>query len=211
MCEISLDKLEQLRQKGEFLAHYAWEHYEELAARGKVYTLYGPYDYGIGAGMPGKFIPQRSRKLTKQTRRKNYLIYDLDCEFRLLRVTSVRDYTRVESIYHCFELDGVQYAYPFRGTEKKYFKGEVLAVCNVEGKPQYLAFMRPNYLLIEFFEHINPEKMMVTLYAYAPNAKITVHGYPVDNSAPIGALNSNVERGCWEEVPTNIDFSQWFK
>lgn len=211
MREISLNELKQFLQKSEEIAHYAWQHYEELVAREKTYTLYGPYDYGIGAAIPGNFIPQRSRKLTKQTRRKHYVIYDLDNDFKLLRAIAVRDYTKVECIYHCFESDGVLYAYSFRGTEKKPFKEEVIAVCNVDQKPQYLAFLDTYRVFIQFFEHISPEKMMVTAYSYTPFSKLSGQGYPVDYSAPIGALNSPVERGYWEEVPAYTDFSQWFR
>ena len=139
------------------------------------------------------------------------MIYDLDDDFKLLRAIAVRDYTKVECIYHCFESDGVLYAYSFRGTGKKPFKEEVIAVCNVDQKPQYVAFMRPKAVLIQFFEHVSTEKMMVTTYSYTPQAKTTAHGYPVDHSAPIGSLTSPVEKGIWEEVPAYTDFSHWFK
>lgn len=210
MRKISIEELEQFIQTGRRVAQYAWDHYEELAAREKTYTLYGPYDYGIGAGIPGKIIPPRSRKLTKQTRRKNYLIYELDSGYKLLRVVAVWDQTKVECVYHCFDLDGVQYAYPFRGTEKKSFKREVLAVCNVGQRPQYLAYLRPNSTMVQFFDRINTEKMTVTTYSYTPTAKFTVHGYPVDHAAPLGALNSPVEMGCWDEPLAYTDFSSWF-
>ena len=192
------------------MAQYAWDHYEELVAREKKYTLYGPYDYGIGAGMPGKFISPNSRKLTKQNRRKNYVIYELDSSFRLLRTVAIRDYAKVECIYHCFEYEGVQYAYPFRGTDKKPFKDEVLAVFTKEQQPQYLAWLSPNSVMVQFFDYVCPEKMAVTTYSYTPTAKFTVNGYPVDHSAAIGTLNSPVERGHWEEKPTYTDFSAFF-
>lgn len=210
MYEISVNEIDQFLRDGRQVAQYAWDHYEELVTREKMYTLYGPYEYGIGAGIPGKFIPSNSRKLTKQTRRKNYVIYELDSSFRLLRTVTVRDYTKVESTYHCFDYDGVQYAYPFRGTDKKSFKREVLAIRTVDQKPQYWAAIGPNSVLVHFFEHIDSERMAVTLYSYTPTARFTVHGYPVDHSAPIGALNSPVERGYWEEPAAYTDFSAWF-
>lgn len=210
MREISIHELERFLQTGKQVTQYAWDHYEELAVRKKEYTLYGPYDYGIGAGMPGKFISLHSRKLTKKTRQNNYLIYELDSDYKLLRVVTVRDQTKIESVYHCFEMDGVQYAYPFRGTDKKSFKDEVLAVCTVDQQPQYLAWLSPNSVMVQFFDYVCPEKMAVTTYSYTPTAKFTVNGYPVDHSAAIGTLNSPVERGHWEEKPTYTDFSAFF-
>ena len=211
MREISIDELNHFLQKGQEIARYAWDHYEELTARERIYTLYGPYDYGIGAGIPGKFIPPRSRNLTKQTRRKNYIIYELDSNFQLLRTITVRDQTKVESTYQCFEMDGVLYAYSFRGTEKKPFKDEVIAVFNVDQKPQYMAFLSAHRVFIHFFEQISLEKMMVTAYYYTPFSKLSPQGYPVDHSAPVGSLTSPVQRGFWEEMPLYTDFSQWFK
>ena len=54
---MNLTELKQLIQDGRDAMQYAWDHYEELVAREAVHILYGPSDYGIGAGIPGKFIP----------------------------------------------------------------------------------------------------------------------------------------------------------
>lgn len=210
MHEINMEYLDQLILDGRSAAQYAWDHYEELIAREAVYTLYGPKDYGIGAAMPGKFISKRSRKLTKQTRRKDYIIYELDSNYKLLRTILMRNYTEVEHIYHCFELNGIQYACPFYGAQKKVLRKEVLAVGYSDAKPCFLGFLSEHSLVAQFFDYPSHDKMIVTTYSYSKVSKYSSHGYPVDYSAPIGTLNSPVNCGTWEEEMTDTDFSKWF-
>ncbi len=208
--KMGLAELDQLIQDGRDAMRYAWDHYEELVAREAVYTLYGPSDYGIGAGIPGKFIPERSRKLLKKTRRKNYIIYKLDSEYKLLRTTTMRDYTTAAYVYHCFEINGIQYACAFHTDKKEIYFNEVLAVGCENGRPSYMGHLRERSLLVQFFEYPAEDKAFVTTYSYAPVSKFSAHGYPVDHNAPIGALNSPVEIGYWEENITDIDFSRFF-
>ena len=125
MCEIDIAELKRLMAAGRNAAQYAWDHYEELAARKHTYTLYGPYAYGIGASIPSKPIPPKVRQLLKSTRRKDYLIYELDDDFNVLRTISVTNHTEIECIYHHYQLDDVIYAYPFRGNEKLMYNDTV--------------------------------------------------------------------------------------
>ena len=211
MIEISMSELELFMQKGRYAAQYAWEHYDELSARKAKFTLYGPEAYGVGAGMPGKFVPQSVRKLMKQTRRKNYLVYELDDKYQLLRTVLVQNNEKVLYTYQCFELDGTMYCCPFLEGEKKMFRDEVLAIGPIGNRPQYLAFLRENSSIVQYFEYSAEDTMFVTTYAYSPTSIYSAHGYPVDCSAPIGALNSPVNRGCWKEPVAYTDFSQWFR
>lgn len=210
MHEISVEYLDQLLLDGRSAAQYAWDHYEKLTKREAVYTLYGPSEYGIGAAMPGKFISKRSRELKKQTRRKSYIIYELDSNYKLLRTTLIRNYREIETVYHCFELNGIQYACPFYGTKKKFTRDEVLAVGYSGAQPCFLGFLSEHSLLAQFFDYESHNKMIVTTYSYSTVSKYSSHGYPVDFTAPIGALNSPVNRGTWEEEITDTDFSKWF-
>ena len=210
MYEISIEFLDQLLLDGRSAAQYAWDHYEELTKREAVYTLYDPREYGIGAAMPGKFISKRSRELKKQTRRKNYIIYELDSNYKLLRTTLIRNYTEIETVYHCFELNGIQYACPFYGTKKKFTRDEVLAVGYNGAQPCFLGFLSEHSLLAQFFDYESHDKMIVTTYSYSTVSKYSSHGYPVDFTAPIGAQNSPVNCGTWEEEITDTDFSKWF-
>lgn len=211
MVDVTVEDLKQLLADGRHALEYAWDHYEELVARESAYTLYGPYAYGIGAAMPGKFISNHKRKLTKRTRRKDYMIYELDSEYRLLRTRFVLDNKTLDCIYHCFDLNGIQYACPFLVTQKKVYRDEVLAIAYADNTPQYLAFLRTHSLLLEFFEDLSSEKMAVTSCYYSPQAIYTRHGYPVDLNAPIGALNSPVQFAHWEEDVICTDFSKWFE
>lgn len=210
MRETSIEELNQFLLDGRRAAQYAWDHYDELASREKTYTLYGPENYGIGAGMPGQFIPQHARKLSKQTRRKNYMVYELDSEYALLRTISIQDYTKTVCTYHCFELDGVRYACSFDGEQRRFFRKEVLAIGYKDGRAQYLGFLREHSLIVQFFDYPSPEKMLVTTYSYSTVSKYSSHGYLVDHNAPIGALNSPVNCSSWEEELTDTDFSKWF-
>lgn len=210
MIDLTLEDLKQLLLDGRRAAQYAWDHYEELAAREAAYTLYGPYAYETGAAIPGRYTPKRARDLTLKTRRNKYNIYELDSEYKLLRVTQVLDSVSINT-YHCFELSGIQYACPFLPNQKKEGFGHVVAVSYKDGKPYHYAFLSQNVLYIDFFEYVSQEKVLITEYAYNPVSKYTLHGYLTDPDAPIGELNSAATRVCWEEEPMYTDFSQWFR
>lgn len=211
MHNLRIETLQELLENGRKAVKYAWEHYDNLKERGSTYTLYGPYSYGIGAGLPCELTPKHERKLSKQTRRKHYTIYELDSNYNLLRVISMRDYTSIECIYYCFTLDGVQYAYPFRQDQKCLFKDEAFAIRYENSKLQYMGIISRNYIHANFYEHVSDERVIVNSYVLSTVAQHTVHGYPVDWGAPIGALNSPVQHGCWEENVVSTDFSQWLK
>jgi len=207
--DLNIEDLKQFVQDGKHAVQYAWDHYEELAAREAVHTLYGPYDYYIGAAIPGKSVSKKSRTLTFKTSRKKYLIYELDSEYKLLRVRHVFDHL-TDATYHFFELDGIQHACPFISNQKKLDRDEILALSYKAGKPYFLGRMTSKIMSADFYEYISPEKMLVTEYYYNPVSIYSLHGYPLDLNAPIGALNSPADRSCWEEKPMYTDFSKFF-
>lgn len=210
MQDLNVDDLKQLLLDGRRAAQYAWDHYEELAKREAVYTLYGPYAHGTGAAIPWGYTPKRARNLTLKTRRKKYNIYELDSEYKLLRVTQVLNSVNTNT-YHCFELDGIQYACPFLPNQKEKGFGDVIALSYKEGKPDYSAFVAENVIFAHFFEFVSREKVLITEYAYNPVSKYTTHGYLTDPDAPIGAPNAAIQRLCFEEEPMYTDFSQHFR
>lgn len=210
MIDLTVADLKQLLLDGRQAAQYAWDHYEELVEREASYTLYGPYAYETGAAIPGAYTPNRARNLTLKTCKKNYNIYELNSEYTPLRITQVLNSEKINT-YHCFELGGMQYACPFLPNKKQTGFGHVVALAYKSGKPYYYAFLSENVLLADFFEHISPEKVLITEYAYNPVSKYTLHGYLTDPEAPLGKLNSAASRTCWEEVPVYTDFSQWFR
>lgn len=210
MIDLTLEDLKQLLLDGRRARQYAWDHYEELAAREAAYTLYGPYAYNAGAMVPWGYTPKRARNLTLKTRRKKYLIYELDSEYKLIRVRDVFNCVN-DNTYHCFELNGIQYACPFLFNRKDKSHGNVVAVSYKDGKPYYYAFLSENVLFVRFCEYVSQGKALMTEYGYNPVSEYTLHGYPTDPDAPIGALNSPATRVCWEEEPVYTDFSQWFK
>lgn len=211
MYEIDTEGLHQLLLEARSGVEYAWEHYDELAAREHTYTLYGPHTARLGASIPSSFTPVKARKLLKTTRRKNYLIYELDSSYNVLRTIHMLDYTKFDCTFHHFELNGVTYAYPFRKNEKKMYNDAICVLKFAEGNPVYYACAYSSFLFAQFYEYPAPEKMLVSTYRYWTNATHTQYGYPVDRNAPIGALNSPVQRHCQEEVPAYIEFSHWFE
>lgn len=210
MIDLSLEDLKQILLEGRRARQYARDHYEELAAREAVYTLYGPYAYGTGAAIPWGYTPKRARELTLKTRRKKYNVYELDSEYKLLRVRQVFNGVN-DNTYQCFELDGIQYGCPFLFNKKENSYIEVMALSYKDGKPYYSGFLAENVLFAHFFEYVSQKKVLITEYAYNPVSKYTLHGYLTDPDAPIGALNAAANRLCWEEEPVYTDFSLWFR
>ncbi len=210
ISELDIEDLKQMLAAGRRARQYALDHYEGLAEREAVYTLYGPYDYRIGAGISGPIVSKNSRKLTFKTKRKKYLIYELDSEYKLLRVRHVFNY-RNDPVYHCFELDGIQYACPFPKNRKEMWSSEVIAFVSQNGKPYFQADMTENSLLSEFYEYVSAEKVRVTGYTYHPISQYTLRGYPMDPNALLGEPSSPAQRSCREEKPMYTDFSKFFK
>ena len=211
MFEIGIDELDQLFAEGRSAAKYALEHYDDLSQRVHSNVLYGPDAYDIGASVPSKIVPPSARKLLKSTRRKNYLIYQLDEKYKVIRTIHMLDYTQIDCTFHHFELNGTSFAYPFRGDGRNIYNDATYVLKYMDGRPVYYAVVRSNYLFAQFIEYSSSDEMIVSTYRYSPTAKYTRHGYPVDYAAPIGALNSPVQRYCAEEAPAYIDFSYWFK
>lgn len=211
MYEIGINGLQQLHQEGRVAAKYAQEHYEDLIARKHSYTLYGPEADYLGSSIPSSFIPKRARKLMNSTRRKNYVIYELDESYNVLRTIHMYDYHKIDCTYHHFVKNGVVYAYPFRGNENMLYTDTTAVLKHSDGKIIYFGLASRNLLFAQFYEYPAPDKMNVSTYRYWPYAKNTQYGYPVDRDAPIDAMNSPVTRHCTEETPEYIDFSHWFE
>lgn len=211
MYEVNTDSLRQLLAEGRTAAKYARNHYDDFASRTHTFTLYGPDAHDIGASVPSNIVPARARKLQKSTRRKNYLRYELDEANKLLRTVHMIDYEKVDCTFHHFNLNGVSYAYPFRGSGNELYNDAIYAIKYSSNQPIYYAVVRSNYLFVQFYEYPTSDQMIVSTYRYSPNAKYSIHGCPIDHNAPIGAINSPVQRHCTEEVPEYIDFSRWFK
>ena len=211
MYEIGVEELHQLLLDGLSASRYAIANYDSLAERKCKYTLYGPSCHWLGVSIPSTLIPTRARKLTQKTRRKDYVIYELDESFRILRTIHMLDYTRIDCTYHHFDLNGVHYAYPFRGNGNQRYNGEIAVMKYADDRPVCFGLIRKPLLFMQFYEYTTQNHMTVSTYRYWPTAEYTRHGYPVDKNAPIGAPNSCVQRHCREETPAITDFSRWIK
>lgn len=212
MYEISIDELRQLFFEARTAAKYAREHYDDFVARNHVFTLYGPEAYDIGASVPCKLTPMRARKLSKKTRSKNYMVYELDSTYKVLRTIHMIEYTRVDCTYHHFELDDIYYAYPFKGRgNHPYSMDDIIVLKYDQGRPIYYARGNTGLLHAKFFEYPEPNKMLVSTYWYFHASNTTPNGLPVDWNAPIGSPSSPVQRYCEEEIPVEIVFSKWLK
>lgn len=208
--EVTYEYLDELLLEGLNAKRYAWDHYEELAGRKAFHKLYGPYCSGMGAGIPGSLTSKRERELKMKTRRKNFYIYELDENYKLIRVISVRDFSTIELIYHCFEVNGTQYGVPFWGSQKVYSRRGATVVKFHNKLPSYFGIVSAPLLLAHFYEYVSEEKVKVYGYSYTPKTEKSIQGVPIDWNSPIGGPASPVEKGEWEEDIRYTDFSQWF-
>lgn len=226
MYEITITELHQLLLNRHKAIQYARDHYEELAARKHTYTLYGPHAHFLGASIPcNTVVPKRARELLHKTRRKDYVIYHLDEHFQVMRTIIILDYSKVDVIYHHFELDGVVYAYsvpgtmlngeihpaPLRRDMRFPLDDEILFICFKDGKPVSYGNLSKAMVFVQFYEYVDAERMLVSTYRYWPHAERSIYGYPIDPDAPIGAPNSSIHCRFYEETPEDTDFSRWFK
>ena len=209
MYQVDLHTLHQLWEQGQSAIRYAKEHYGQLAGRKHAYTLYSPHTYDIGVTIPSSFIPEKARVIQTTTRRKDYLAYELDESYGVLRTITVLDHSNIDCIHHHFQLDGYCYACPFHADPKIPYRDEVSVLKYEDGKPVYFANVTRPLLFAQFYEYTSNGKMMVSTYRYWPNAEYTQYGYSVDRDAPMDSLNSPIARYCREEVPHIVDFKKW--
>lgn len=226
MYGISMNELQQLLLDRSKAHQYALDHYDELVGRKHTYTLYGPHAHWLGASIPCNTVtPKQARHLLHKTRRKNYVIYHLDEHYQVIRTIIILDYTKVDIIYHHFEIDGVVYACGFSGSMQdgeihpsplreariSVLDDMVLFLKFQDGKPICYGNLSNTMVFVQFYEYISPERMLVSTYRYWPSAERSIYGYPIDPTAPIGALNSSVHQRFYEEAAEDTDFSRWFK
>lgn len=211
MYEIGIEGLYQLIQEGRVGADYAWANRSELTDRKHTYTLYGPHSQSLSASIPSSLAPAKVRQIRKTTRRKDYIIYELDASYKPLRTIVMLDYTKCDCVFHHFELNGVTYAYHFDKYGRPAYNDRICVLKYRDGKPWYYGGMTATYIFAEFYEYLEQDKMGITCYSFAPNATHTQFGFPVDWNAPIGTENSPVTRYYREETVQYIDFSHWFE
>lgn len=212
MYELDQAGLDAILEEHLKAADYAREHYEDFAKRKHSYTLYGAEAYYLGVQIPSKFTPKAARKLLKTTRRENYTAYELDENYNVLRTIHMLEHgNRIDCTYHHFELNGLHYAYPFRGDTDEEYTREIAVLKYSQGKPVYFALASKHQLVIELYTYSSPDSMSVSTYTYHVTARTSYYGLPVDPNAPINAENSNIMHYCNEQRPYFVDFSQYFK
>lgn len=211
MTHPTYEEMDRLIENAQIAKQYAWEHYEELAARVPAYILYGPSANFLGAASPCSLTKAPLRKLTKKTRREKYTIYELDADHQVIRVTHVRKDGTVDCTYQVFELGGVIYGRPFDGTDKRTYPSDMEAVKIENGRPVYFTHSNPDCLFCEFYEYPSEGLRRCRQYMYHPHCELTSSYRQIpDRNAPYGAPNSPVSFYCVEDAPQMLDFSKWF-
>lgn len=210
MIETSYDELHALIQRGIIARDYAWNHYDELAARESMYTLYGPHSVFMGAAAPCHLTPARERVLSTKNRRKKYMKYELDQYFRVVRVASIYPNDSIYCIYHVFELDGVIYGCPFEANKKRFADTRTEAYILSNGKAKYYAQTSENSIFCEFYEYPTDKSRICTGYLYSKNCQLTSYKLPPNWDAPFGAPDSPVSMHCYEDTPWILDFSKYY-
>lgn len=208
MIKIGYPEMYELINKGCTAFDYAQAHYAELNARPAVYTLFGPPSHGLGALAAGHMTPHKERLLQRKTRRKKYVIYELDEAFRVIRIKHVCKEGKVQCTYHLFELDGIVYARSFLGETNSFYTSKMYAIKYSDGQPLYYAQTMRNYLCVDFYEYPCYNQVHTTCYVFLPANKYTSTGLPVCWEAPFGANNSPVTLDYCEEEYHCLDFEK---
>lgn len=208
MIKIGYPEMYELIKKGCTAFDYARDHYEELNARPTVHELFGPPSHGLGALAAGHLTPPKERLLKRKTRRKKYVIYELDEAFRVIRIKHIGKEGKVQCTYHLFELDGIVYARAFLGETNRFYTHKTHAIKYSGGQPLYYAQTSPNYLCIDLYEYPCSNRVKTTCYLFLPASKNTAAGVPVCWEAPLGSNNSPVTLDYFEEEYHYLDFEK---
>lgn len=211
MIYISYEGLNKMMENGKLAYDYAWNNYDALKNRETVHTLYGPNAYGIGACSPGGCVKSVQRKLQQKCRRKDYIRYELDGAYQILRNKSICNYNETHCTYHHFHLNGTHYACAFFKDQKLFYDGKIHAINCDRGRPVSYADISPSHMFAEFYEYLSDELVAVTVYDYFPNSAFTVSGLPASREAPYGAPDSPVQVSYFERPVWQTDFSKWFE
>ena len=199
MIHTTYDELQALIDKGCAAMQYTLDHYEELAAREAVYTLYGPFENFLGAVSPCSLMKESKRKLSVKNRRKTYTIYEFDKDFRPIRIGGVIPNT-IRTVYHLFELDGVTYGCDFFAESNKIADRRVVAYKLVDGKPVFYAHTDPYGLYCEFYEDPSEGSRLCTGYLYSIGWGDVIH-----------KDDPHVSTHCREIPIWDFDFAKYFK
>lgn len=210
MVKLSFDDLNLLIQRGQTAFQYAWDHYEELATRRCVHTLYGSASYYVGALSPSHITSSKERKLSNKPGTDRYIIYEFDENYNVIRIKHIKRGNQVDCTYHVFELNGALYARSFFQDKKAFYKKDVVSLSFSNNLPVSYAIIGPNRLAAEFYEYLSPTRMITTTYTYYPDSIVTYRGGAASFDVPFGMRESPVQFSCDEEPVHYIDFSRWF-
>lgn len=211
MTHPTYEEMDRLIRNSEIAKQYAWDHYDTLASRKAVYTLYGPSSNFLAAASPSSLVRDSCRTLARKTRREKYTVYELDADYHVIRVTHVRKGGRVDCTYQVFDLKGVSYGCPFYGMEKKAYPSNIEAVKIERGKPVLYTNSNPDCLFCELYDYLPDGLRQCKQYMYHPHCELTASYRQIpDWNAPYGAPNSPVIFHCIENAPQMLDFSKWF-
>ena len=201
MREIGYNDFYDLMEKGRLARNYALMHYDELASRPAAHIWYGPSSYFLGGMVP---IRSKSAKaleaysVTTSTRRKSYTAYELDENYKIIRVKHVRK-SVLDCTYHLFEIDGITYGQPFFRDQNKPYPQATMAIQYANGHPAYQAMTSGNhYLYAEFYDYPDPNTVHADLYLFIPEGTVAP-GVPKNHDAPFGAWDSPVTLDSYEQ------------
>lgn len=210
MVELSYNDMHRMMDAGMAAYEYAWNHYDELNGREAKYVLYSPRAYGLGVLAAGFPVSPKDRILQTKTRRKNYLQYELDENFQVLRIRHINRYNHIDCTYHLFEKEGILFARPFLQDRKGFYRKIVYAVQITNGDPVFFAEMNDKRLCVDFYAYPNPNTVAISTVLYQPNSKYTSAGQLMSFDAPYGANNSPVSLDYREEEYHRLNFADYF-
>lgn len=187
---------------------FALMYRDVLENRETVYTLYGPHTHHLGVLAAGHLSSSKLRKLEKRTRRKHYIRYEFDRDKNLIRIVKV--YNNVErSVYHMFWVDHVLYGCTIPKNGYGHPNENAYLVQFKDGRPQYFALSKSNYLCIDLYEYPEPDRVKTTCYLYLPASKFCSTGLKASWESPMGAQDSPVTLDYRDEEYHHIDFKDY--
>ena len=186
MGAIGYSDFYDLIEKGKRARNYAHIHYDELAKRPAAHILYGPSTNFLGGMVPIRSKSPKPHLLATHTRRKSYTAYELDEDYKVIRVKHFRN-SVLDCTYHLFEIDGITYAQPFFGDQNIPYPQATMAIQYADGHPACHAMTKGNhYLYAEFYDYPDPNTVHADLYLFIPEGTVAP-GVPKNFESPFGS------------------------
>ena len=211
MRDVPFSDFYKIKEEAKEAINYLLKHYKEIRSLEAKYFLYGADDVGIGVARPGSRNPTINRELKTKTKRRIYLEYCVDSDYKLLRINRYIDGKITSVRYRVIVNDRMYFVrVTCHPSVPPMIDTDVYMVHNVEGDiPREYAHISTDKIIHPvYIDPISSGKMGVTYYTFYNVDTYKDIGFMFDPDAPYGDIKCQARRYYEEEDLVYTDFKK---